>query len=192
MKLTHRVFMAIAALCLAALYLVPMWSIYLEAPQYPKGNELGVMISINKVQGARPHDLQNLNGLNHYIGMKKIEPDSIPELQYMPAIVAAMIGLGLLAAAVGKRWMIMVWLIVVVAVGALGMYDFYWWLYDYGHNLDPHAAISIPGMYYQPPLFGSKQLLNFVAHSYPAPGFYFIGIGWTIAATTWFLAGKRK
>lgn len=191
MKLTHRVFMAVAALCLVALYFVPMWSIFLEAPQYPKGNELGVMISINKVQGARPHDLQNLNGLNHYIGMQKIEPDSIPELQYMPYIVAGMIALGLIVAAAGKRWMILAWLAILIVVGIVGMYDFYLWLYDYGHNLDPHAAIRIPDMYYQPPLIGSKQLLNFVAHSYPALGFYFIGIGWTIAAVTWFISRKR-
>ena len=50
------------------------------------------------------------------------------------------------------------------------MYDFYKWEYDYGHDLDPTAAIKIPGMSYQPPLIGTKQLLNFTATSWPASG----------------------
>lgn len=191
MKPLHRALVAIGALSFAVLYVLPMWSVFLEAPQYPKGNELGVLISINKVSGAKPHDLQNLNGLNHYIGMQKIEPDSIPELKYMPAIVGAMIVLGLVAAGVGKRSWVLAWLVIVLLVGAAGLYDFYLWLYDYGHNLNPHAAIRIPDMYYQPPVIGSKQLLNFVAHSYPAMGFYIIGIGWLLAATGWFVSKKE-
>ena len=44
-------------------------------------------IYINKIGGKDPGTLQNINILNHYIGMKKIEPDSIPELKYFPKIV---------------------------------------------------------------------------------------------------------
>ena len=50
------------------------------------------------------------------------------------------------------------------------MVDFYRWNYNYGHNLDPNAAIIVPGMSYQPPLIGYKQLLNFGAYSMPATG----------------------
>ena len=192
MSRMHQFLVALGALCLIGLYFLPMWQITLEAPQYPKGNELAVVIHINDVRGARPNDLQNLNGLNHYIGMKTIEPDSIPELVYMPWIVAGMIALGLIAAIVRKRWMIAVWLAVVVIVGAIGMYDFYLWEYDYGHDLDPRAAIKIEGMAYQPPLIGSQQLLNFTAHSYPAIGFYFIVVGWLIGAWAWWSSRKQS
>jgi copper chaperone NosL len=48
--------------------------------------------------------------------------------------------------------------------------DFYRWNYEYGHNLDPNAAIKVPGMAYQPPLIGYKQLLNFGAYSIPDIG----------------------
>jgi copper chaperone NosL len=51
-----------------------------------------------------------------------------------------------------------------------GLADFYCWGYDYGHDLDPEAILKIPGMSYQPPLIGSKQLLNFRATSWPASG----------------------
>ena len=50
------------------------------------------------------------------------------------------------------------------------VFDFWRWLYDYGHNLNPHAAIIVPGMTYQPPLIGYKQLLNFEVWSYPNIG----------------------
>ena len=33
------------------------------------------------VSGAGPNDLQNINGLNHYIGMKTIEPDALSPKQ---------------------------------------------------------------------------------------------------------------
>ena len=57
-----------------------------------------------------------------------------------------------------------------VAGALAGLADFYRWGYDYGHNLDPDAIIKIPGMTYQPPLLGAKQLLNFYATSWPASG----------------------
>ncbi len=49
-------------------------------------------------------------------------------------------------------------------LAAVGLYDFYMWEYDYGHNLNPHAAIKIPGMAYQPPLIGSKMLLTLMRY----------------------------
>jgi hypothetical protein len=119
---------------------------------------------------VKPHDLQNINGLNHYIGMKAIEPDSIPELRFMPVFVAVMIAAGLLVAATGNRMLLYVWVGVFLIGAVAGLVDFWLWSYDYGHNLDPTAAIKVPGMSYQPPLIGSKQLLNFVATSWPALG----------------------
>lgn len=191
MSVTHRLVFAFAALLMGTLYFLPMWEITLEAPQYPKGNELGILISIDEVTGARPNDLQNLNGLNHYIGMKPIDADAIPELKYMPIVVGFLIGIGVMFAVIGKRWLILIWLVLLVAAGSLGMYDFWLWEYDYGHNLDPHAAIKIEGMSYQPPLIGSGQLLNFTAHSYPAVGFYFIIGSSVLASLAWWLSRKR-
>jgi len=60
----------------------------------------------------------------------------------------------------------------------MAMYDFWRWEYNYGHNLDPNAAIIVPGMAYQPPLIGFKQLLNFGAYSIPdIGGWIFIAVG---------------
>lgn len=168
MRPISRVQAAFAALLLSVLYVTPLWHIALRAPQYPEG--LGMYIWVDRITGQGLHDLRNINGLNHYIGMKEIVPESIPELRLMPYLLAALIAGGLLAAAWGRRQAVTAWVGVFVAGLLAGLADFWRWGYDYGHNLDPHAAIKVPGMTYQPPLLGTKQLLNFQASSWPALG----------------------
>ena len=92
-----RVAILVASLALGLMYVLPVWSIELEAPQYPEG--LGMVIRINTIEGEKEHDLTNINRLNHYIGMQEIVPESIPELDLMPKIVAVLMVLGVLTAA---------------------------------------------------------------------------------------------
>jgi len=170
MNSKSKILLVIASLLLLLTFLFPIWSINLEAPQYPEG--IGLKIWINQITGLKPNDLANINGLNHYIGMKEIVPDAILELKIMPFIIVFMIIFGLVTALTGKRFLVYLWIILFFILAAVGLYDFYMWEYDYGHNLNPHAAIKIPGMAYQPPLIGSKMLLNFNAISMPDIGFY--------------------
>ncbi len=161
--------LALASLLLLLMYIFPIWSITLEAPQYPEG--LGMYIWANDITGHQPHDLKNINLVNHYIGMQDINPDSFPELKYIPYIIAVLIITGLGIAFKGNKKFIVFWLATFIILSLIGLIDFYQWNYTYGHNLDlEHAAIKIPNMSYQPPLFGRKTLLNFVAYSYPALG----------------------
>jgi hypothetical protein len=162
---SSRVLVAVAALLFAAAYVLPLWRIDLLAPQYPEG--LGLRIWAHQITGEKPQDLNSINNLNHYIGMRRIEPDAIPELRLMPWIIGAMVAGGLVTALAGRRWLLAVWVAAVSASAVAGLADFWKWGYDYGHNLDPDAAIRIPGMTYQPPLIGTKQLLNFHAASWP-------------------------
>ena len=163
-----RLFLAAATLLVLGGYFAPLWHIGLRAPQYPEG--IGMYIWASRITGEKPHDLQSLNNLNHYIGMKPIVPESIPELRFMPAVLAGLVIIGLLTAATGRRRMLFLWGALCVAVAIAGLADFWRWGYDYGHDLDPTAAIRVPGMSYQPPLIGTKQLLNFQATSWPALG----------------------
>jgi len=142
----------------------PLWNIELDAPQYPEG--LTMQIWLNHLSG----DMDIISGLNHYIGMKHIEASMFPELQYMRTVVILFIVSGIVVALIRKKWLYSVWFVAFFAIAALGIYDFWSWEYDYGHHLNPHAAIIIPGMAYQPPLIGCKQLLNFYACSFPALG----------------------
>lgn len=168
MRRIARAVTAVAALALGLLYVTPLWHIGLTAPQYPEG--LGLHIWINKITGEKPQDLNSINGLNHYIGMKEIVPESFPELRFMPIVVAVFIGLGLLVAVWGNRKALYAWTALFAAGALAGLADFYRWGYAYGHDLNPRAAIKIPDMSYQPPLIGGKQLLNFHADSWPALG----------------------
>lgn len=164
-----RLLAALTGLMLIVMFFVPMWRIDLEAPQYPEG--LGILITLTDVQGLNEFDLKNINQLNHYIGMQQIVPEAIPELKIMPWLIGLMIALAGMTAITGSRTLLTIWMISFVVLMFAGLVDFWLWEYDYGHNLDlENAAIKVPGMSYQPPLIGSKQLLNFKAHSWPALG----------------------
>lgn len=174
MKSGTRLIVALAALVLGLVYLFPLWQIALHAPQYPEG--LGLRIWVDRITGMAPQDLASINNLNHYIGMKRIEADDIPELRFMPWIVLGLMASGLMVAALGRRGLLRAWVALLGLVAVVGLADFWRWGYDYGHHLDPEAIITVPGMSYQPPLIGHKQLLNFSASSWPATG------GWAIVA----------
>jgi copper chaperone NosL len=170
-----------AALLMSAAYALPLWRIELVAPQYPEG--LGMLIGVDEIRGLKDGDLQSINGLNHYIGMKAIEPDAIAELRYMPVILGLLIASGLVVATAGRRRLFTGWAIALGVVLAAGAADYWKWGHEYGHDLDPRAIIRIPGMTYQPPFVGSRKLLNFTATSWPAPG------GWALIGAAVVVAG---
>jgi copper chaperone NosL len=175
-----RATIVLASLSLMGSFFLPLWRVQLVAPQYPEG--LGMRIGISSIRGATIYDLDNINGLNHYIGMQRITPDAIPELRMMPWILGALIVAGLIVALIGRRLPLYGWFLAFFAASAGGLADFWRWEYDYGHNIDfEHAIIKIPGMNYQPPLMGVKQLLNFTAVSWPDAGGWLAFIAFALA-----------
>lgn len=181
MTRTTRIGLAVLALALLAVLRTPLWHIELMAPQYPEG--LGMYIWADQITGQKPNDLNSINGLNHYIGMKEIRPEAIPELRLMPWVILGLTLTGLGVAVAGRRPLLYVWAGLFLVAGLVGLVDFYRWGYDYGHDLNPMAAIKVPGMSYQPPLIGSKNLLNFKAVSWPALGGWiaFLALAGTVA-----------
>lgn len=149
-----------------------MWRIELDAPQYPEG--LCLKIHANDIKG----DVAIINGLNHYIGMKTLHKEDFPEFTILPYCIGFFIAIFVIAGFLNRRKWLHVSFALFVLFGIIAMIDFWKWEYDYGHNLDPNAAIIVPGMAYQPPLIGFKQLLNFGAYSIPdVGGWIFIGCG---------------
>jgi copper chaperone NosL len=69
-----------------------------------------------------------------------------------------------------NRKLLIAFAATLVLSGIVALVDYYKWGYEYGHNLADDAAIKVPGMTYQPPLIGYKELLNFGAYSIPASG----------------------
>lgn len=189
MRHLPRIIFFIGAIALLGTFLAPIWRITLEAPQYPSG--VTMYIWINKISGSEPGTLQNINILNHYVGMKMIEPESIPELRFFPKIILAMSFLGVVFGFINNKKLWVVWGVILIVLAALGIYDFYLWEYDYGHNLADDAPIKVPGQAYQPPVIGSKMLLNFNAISYPHYGSIFIGISLIFSFLSFYLKKKQ-
>lgn len=167
LTVTGKISIFIIILCIATLWVFPMWQIDLRAPQYPQG--LNMKIWINNVTG----DVDIINGLNHYIGMKTIHKEDFKEFIYLPITMISFMALGLVVLLANRKIGYYIWTFIFAVIGLLSFYDFYKWEYDYGHNLDPNAPIKVPGMAYQPPLLGYKKMLNFEALSQPDIGGWF-------------------
>jgi copper chaperone NosL len=167
-----RIIIFIASFLLLGALKFPIWKIDLIAPQYPEG--LTLEIWSDKLGG----DVETVNGLNHYIGMKKLKEDEFVEFKVLPGLILFFSITGFLVGFINRRKVLYAWMVLFILFAAVSMADFYYWEYNYGHNLDPTAPIQVPGMAYQPPFIGYKQMLNFVAFSIPhIGGWFFIGCG---------------
>ena len=181
--------MIVGSLLLLGTFVYPLWNIRLEAPQYPV--PLGMYIHINKITDEGPFDVKNINLMNHYVGMKEI-PTHIPEFDVFPWVIGGMIILGVILGFIGNRLLFLVWFWLAAIFGTIGMYDFYQWEYDYGHSLNPKAAIKFMNdagelITYQPPLIGKQLILNFEASSWPAIGAYLLFLGMALSIVAYWV-----
>lgn len=154
-----KLLIAAASLMLLAVYFFPLWNFDFDVPQYPEG--LAMQIWINKIGGQ----LNLINGLNHYVGMRPIDASSFPELVIFPWITAGLIAVGLLVVVVNRGWMLTLWFVLFAAFAAFGMADFYRWMFDYGHQLDPRAPIKMEP--FTPPILGENVIMNFIIIARP-------------------------
>lgn len=169
-SMLSRVLLLIASALLFVSIFYPLWRIELEAPQYPEG--LVLQLYADKLAG----NVDIINGLNHYIGMKTLHAENFFEFSVLKYIFIGFALFGLICLYVGKKKGLYAFFISYIVFVILAAIDFYRWNYNYGHDLNPDAAIKVPGMAYQPPLLGYKQLLNFGAYSIPDIG------GWMLTA----------
>jgi copper chaperone NosL len=185
-----KILLVTGAAGLIAVLFAPVWHIDLMAPQYPEG--LTLQIYANGIRG----NVDIINGLNHYIGMKTLHSEDFIEFAILPYIVVFFAVLFLVVVFINRRSWLNILFVSFLLFGIVAMVDFWKWEYNYGHNLTPDAAIKVPGMAYQPPLIGFKQLLNFGAWSFPdTGGWIFIGTGvlllaaivkeWKFSAARW-------
>jgi copper chaperone NosL len=189
LKKITRSLVAFCGVALIVVLLVPMWRIDLFAPQYPEGLKLLIY----------PHHLGGnvdiINGLNHYIGMKTLHAGDFVEFTVLPYIIIFFALLLLITALTKNRSLFFIAVMLFICFGVIAMVDFWRWEYNYGHNLDPDAAIKVPGMAYQPPLIGYKQLLNFSAFSQPDIGgwiFAIVGLILLILAIMELIASRKR
>ena len=192
--------MIIGSLLLLGLFKFPLWNIKLGAPQYP--DPLGMNIYIQGIEGVEEFDIQNIDGLNHYIGMKTIpKAEEMWEFTVFPTVIGGMVALGVIIGLLGflgkvsYKWFLG-WFILMSVLGLLGMYDFNLWLIDYGTDLDPKAIMKLENldgtpMTYKPPLLGYQKMLNFDVDSWPSTGAYMIFAGMMLTVVAFFV-GKHE
>ncbi|MBK8232748.1 MAG: hypothetical protein IT349_05605 [Candidatus Eisenbacteria bacterium] len=169
---------------LAISFFFPLWRIRMEAPQYPRG--LYMDIYLYKLGGGNGgHDLAELNALNHYIGMHKIERSTVPELGWIPFAFGVLALLTLRAAVMGRVRDLIDLSVLICYVTLFFLARFILMLYRYGHDLDPTAALKIEP--FMPAIVGSKQVGNFTTQSYPLAGTLLVGIfaGGVVLLTAW-------
>lgn len=159
-----KVLLFLSGLLLVISIFFPIWKIELSAPQYPEG--LVLKLFAFKIDG----DVDIINGLNHYIGMKTLHTENFIEFKVLPIILEVFGLISLICSFRGIKKALLPIFVFFIFFGIIAVLDFYRWNYEYGHDLDPNAAIRVPGMAYQPPMIGYKQLLNFGAYSIPDIG----------------------
>ena len=171
----ERRLILLAALVLLPVFflpVLPIWEMRLRAPQYPEG--LTLTIYSNTIRG----DLDKINNLNHYVGMKAITPEDFAEFRYLPQLLTGFGFLALMAALLNRRWLAVLGWVLFTAFAAYMFRDYVLWLYRYGHELDPRAAIRLEQ--FMPPIIGYSKMANFHVLSLPGPGTVVLGIAWLL------------
>jgi len=161
LKLSRATMLA-ASITMLVAFLQPLWHYDFNAPQYPEG--LSIIFYLDHLGGR----VDLVNELNHYVGMRKIADADFIEFRAMPCLVGLFCLAGIAVAVSARLWALVGWVAAMAAAGLIGMADFYSWLYLYGHQLNPHAAIRIPP--FTPQMLGSYRVMNFQIASYPGGG----------------------
>jgi len=148
-----------------------LWTIHFLAPQYPRGLELHVY-SYSIEGGNEGVDLQEINTLNHYVGMRALDPAEFADLDFLPFAIGALTLLALRVAFIGDVRALVDLAVLTGYLGVFGIGRFVYMLYTYGHHLDPRAPIHMEG--FMPPVWGTREIANFTVASFPSLGTFLI------------------
>jgi len=189
---TARIIQLLLIVPLLLSFLVPLWRVSMKAPQYPDG--LYMDIYSYKLEGGNDgQDINEINELNHYIGMQRIERDAFADLDWMPFAFGILALLALRVAAIGNLYSLIDLTVLSLYVSVFGMFRFAYREYVFGHNLDPHAAVRIEP--FTPVILGTKQVANFTTSAMPQLGSLLVGlfvIGLMILTAYQFFAARSR
>ena len=145
--------------------------------------------SYKLVGGNNNQDVKEINVLNHYIGMKDLVTEDFTEFKWLPFAIGIFGLLFLRAAVLGKTSHLVDVAVLFVYFGLFALWSFGYKMYQYGHNLDPKAAVRVDP--FMPPMFGFKKLANFEVYSYPQLGSYALGAAAIVLLAAFFLAWRQ-
>ena len=166
LTLRSRILILVAVLVLVPTFFLPLWNMSFYSNQYTDGLVLHIY-SYQLEGGKTPNrdDLREINSLNHYIGMRPLLESDFSEFNWVPLVIGLLMILALRAMVLGKMSNLVDVFVLFTYFGLFSLWSFYHRLYMYGHNLDPTASIKVQP--FTPPIFGSKQIANFMVNSYP-------------------------
>jgi nitrous oxidase accessory protein len=156
-------FVATAALLLSPRY--AYWHMKLAAPQYPNG--LALAIYPDHVAG----DVREIDNLNHYIGMRRIDTAAVRERRLGLPAIAVIAALLVIAAFWRSRWAVLM-VIPAILFPPSFLVDLYWWLRDSGLHLNPKAALSSSVKPFVPQFLGSGKIAQFRTEAWLGVGYY--------------------
>src|SRR3989338_270385 len=145
-----------AALALFSSVFFPYWHLTVRAPQYPKG--LRVQIYLNRVTG----DIQEIDTLNHYIGMRPLGEAAKIERRFAIPGLAVLLAALLIAVFIRGKWSAL-FIVPAVLFPAIFAGGLYFWLRDFGLHLNPKAPLSSSVKPFIPPLLGHGKIAQFQA-----------------------------
>jgi len=183
----ERRLILLAALVLLPVFflpVLPIWQMKMWAPQYREG--LTLTIFSNTIAG----DIDKINTLNHYVGMHKITADDFKEFRYLPQALTLFGVLALLAGLVNRRWLAIVGWLAFTGFAIYMFTDYARWLWHYGHDLDPRAAIKLQA--FTPPLIGFQKMANFKVLSIPGAGTLLLGVAWLFGPLVLYLERRAR
>lgn len=157
-----RVALVVVALAILPAIFLPVWKITLLAPQYPQGLEM--QIYSTELAG----DIDEINILNHYIGMHEIDTDEFREFIFIPFFILRFAAFAFLVALIGRMPLAAIGYVDFALFGAVMLYDFQTWLTDYGTNLDPAAPLTIEP--FTPSIIGTTKIAQFGVSAEPGLG----------------------
>lgn len=160
----------LGAMLLVVSIFLPYWKMTLHAPQYPDG--LHVQLYVNKMTG----DVREIDGLNHYIGMPKLEEAGALERSFSSLAIGALALLLIAAVFIHNQWAAALALPVVLYPAAF-LADLFYWLYTFGHNLDPKAPLSSAIKPFTPAILGTGKIGQFSTVATVDTGFYLAILG---------------
>jgi copper chaperone NosL len=167
-----RLLLLAAAIMIVTALFYPLWKMHLVAPQYSDGLDLFIYTYKIVGGGLNGQHLAEINNLNHYIGMAPIVQADFLEMRWMPFMFGLITLMILRSVVFGQMGNVVDLFVVYCYFGIFSIGSFWYRLYQYGHNLDPHAPMHIKP--FTPLLIGVKQIANFREYSFPQAGAYLL------------------
>ncbi len=160
-----KLLFGLASVMLIVSLVLPYWNLHLVAPQFPSG--LHIQAFVNRLEG----DVIQLEELNHYIGMASFADGAKFERSIAVVSIIAMAGLILASMLIHSRW-VTVFVTPALLFPVIFLADLQWWLWKYGHELDPRAPFADAVGDFTPHILGRAEIAQFDTNALPGPGLY--------------------